>query len=155
MALERFRHIPIWLLLAAALVWGKPASTGPIGEVTVITAQARHQFRVELAATPETRRKGLMYRRKMAKDAGMLFIFPESRRHGFWMKNTLIPLDMLFVTGDGRIVHVHHNAQPGSLTPIRPGEAAVAVLEINGGLSRQLGIAAGDRLLHPSLTGRR
>ena len=67
------------------------------------------------------------------------------------MKNTLIPLDMLFLVGDGRIVHIHHNAQPHSLYPIVPDAEAVAVLEINGGLSRRMGIAVGDRVLHPSL----
>ena len=150
--------LPIWLLLAAVLLGARPAAAeaaaGSIHKVTVITAQARHQFHVELAATAEAKRKGLMYRRDLADDAGMLFIFPAGGRLGFWMKNTLIPLDMLFIAGDGRIVYVHHNAQPHSLTPITPNEDAMAVLEINGGLSRRLGIAAGDRVLHPSLTGR-
>ena len=143
-------------LLAAILLWGQllaaGAAAGPIDAVTIVTAQARHQFHVELAATTEARRKGLMHRPVLAKDAGMLFIFPDSRRHGFWMKNTLVPLDLLFIAGDGRIVYVHHNAQPHSLMPIAPQDAAKAVLEINGGLSRRLGIAIGDRVFHPSLT---
>ncbi len=141
------------------LLWGQlvsaEAAAGSIDEVTIITAEARHQFHVELAATAEARRKGLMHRSVLAKDAGMLFIFPDSGRLGFWMKNTLIPLDMLFIASDGRIVHVHHNAQPHSLTPIAPQADARAVLEINGGLSRRLGISIGDRVLHPSLTGAR
>ncbi|MDA1098453.1 MAG: DUF192 domain-containing protein [Proteobacteria bacterium] len=150
--------VPVWLLIAAVLLCAAPAAAAtaiaPINNVTVITAQARPQFHVELAATDDARRKGLMHRRVLAKDAGMLFIFPISGRHGFWMKDTLIPLDMLFIAGDGRIVYVHHNAQPHSLTPITPNKDARAVLEINGGLSRRLGIAVGDQVLHPSLTGR-
>lgn len=147
-------RLPVWLLLAAALSWGNASAAGPIDEVTIITPQARHHFHIELAATPEARRKGLMFRQSLAVDAGMLFIFPGRGRHSFWMKNTLIPLDMLFIAGDGRIVDVHHNAQPHSLTSIIPIADAVAVLEINGGLSRRLGISPGDRVSHPSLTGR-
>jgi uncharacterized membrane protein (UPF0127 family) len=142
-----FRFLPS---LAVLLFWGQ-AAAGPIDEVTVLTAQARHVFKVEVAATPEARRRGLMHRPRLASDAGMLFIFPNQERQNFWMKNTLISLDMLFLAGDGRIVYVHHNAQPHSLTPIAPEAEALAVLEINGGLSRRLGITVGDRVLHPSL----
>jgi uncharacterized membrane protein (UPF0127 family) len=137
--------------LAALLFWGQAVAAGPIDEVTIVTAQARHVFKVELAVTPEARRRGLMHRPRLASDAGMLFIFPRRERQSFWMKNTLIPLDMLFLAGDGRILYVHHNAQPHSLTPIAPEMEALAVLEINGGLGRRLGIAVGDRVLHPSL----
>ncbi len=140
-----------WLPLAALLFWTQAVADGPIDEVTVVTAQARHVFKIELAATPRTRRLGLMHRRQLAPNAGMLFIFPNPGRLSFWMKNTLIPLDMLFLAEDGRIVNVHHNAQPHSLAPITSEAEALAVLEINGGLSRSLGIAAGDRVLHPSL----
>ena len=149
--------VTIWLLAGAVLLSGNPALAGTtapsINEVTVVTAQAQHKFRVELAATEGTRRTGLMHRRALANEAGMLFIFPNSARHSFWMKNTLIPLDMLFIASDGRIVYVHHMAQPHSLTPIAPPQDARAILEINGGLSRRLGIAAGDQVLHPRLTG--
>ena len=157
MAVRRhYSRMIIRPLLATMLLWGQllaaEAAAGPNDEVTIVTAQARHQFHVELAVTMESRRKGLMLRPVLARDAGMLFIFPDSRRQGFWMKNTLVPLDMLFIAGDGHIVYVHHNAQPHSLTSIAPQDAAKAVLEINGGLSRRLGIAIGDRILHPSLT---
>jgi hypothetical protein len=143
--------------LVAALwsLWAMPATAGPVDEVTVVTAQARHRFQVELAVTPEARAEGLMHRRSLAADAGMLFIFPESARQSFWMKNTLIPLDMLFIAGDGRIMHLHHNAQPHSLAPIGSKVDVTAVLEINGGLARRLGIHVGDLILHPSLQRRR
>jgi len=143
------------LPLAALLFWGQATLAASINEVTIVTAQGRHVFKIELAATPDTRRQGLMHRRELGRDAGMLFIFERRGPRSFWMKNTLIPLDMLFLEGDGRIVHVHHNAQPHSLTPIAPRAEAVAVLEINGGRSRQLGIQAGDHVLHPSLNRRR
>lgn len=151
-------RLRLWLPLAALLIWGHAgalaAAAAAINEVTVATAQGRHAFTVELAATPDSRRQGLMHRRELALDAGMLFIFETPGPLSFWMKNTLIPLDMLFLVGDGRIVHIHHNAQPHSLTPISPGREAIAVLEINGGLSRRLGIKIGDRVLHPSLKRR-
>ena len=149
----RYLRKLLWLLLMLAA--GAPAAAaGSINEVTVVTAQARHHFQVELAATPETRRTGLMHRRRLAQDAGMLFIFSRSSRQSFWMKNTLIPLDMLFLAGDGRIMHLHHNARPHSLTPISSNVDVTAVLEINGGLSRRLKIKVGDRVLPPSLTRR-
>ena len=151
-----FRYWPPRHALAALFLWTLTvsATAGPINEVTVLTAQDRHVFKIELAATPASRRRGLMHRRELAADAGMLFIFPELSHQSFWMKNTLIPLDMLFLVGDGRIVHIHHNAQPHSLTDITPKAKSMAVLEINGGLSRSLGIKTGDRVLHPSLNRR-
>ncbi len=145
-----------WLLLIALPFSAAPgpAAAGSIDEVTIVTAQGRHHFQVELAATEASRRKGLMHRRQLAVDAGMLFIFPRSGLQSFWMKNTLIPLDMLFLAGDGRIMHLHHNAQPHSLAPISSNVDVTAVLEINGGLSRRLEIKVGDQVLHPSLTRR-
>jgi hypothetical protein len=151
-------RLRLWLPLAALLYCGHvgalATAAASLNEVTIVTAQGRHAFTVELAATPDTRRQGLMHRRELAQDAGMLFIFERRGPRSFWMKNTLIALDMLFLVGDGRIVYIHHNAQPHSLTAISPA-AAVAVLEINGGLSRRLGIKVGDQVLHPSLMGRR
>lgn len=152
-------RLRLWLPLAALLYCGHvgalATAAASLNEVTIVTAQGRHAFTVELAATPDSRRQGLMHRRELAQDAGMLFIFERRGPRSFWMKNTLIALDMLFLVGDGRIVYIHHNAQPHSLTAISPAAAAVAVLEINGGLSRRLGIKVGDQVLHPSLMGRR
>jgi len=139
------------ILSPILLLFVLTATAGPINEVTVVTATARHQFGIELAATPKARSKGLMHRQTLAADAGMLFIFPNAQRLSFWMKNTLIPLDMLFLAGNGRIVHIHPRAIPHSLIPIVTPVDATAVLEINGGLSRRLGIRVGDRVLHPSL----
>lgn len=89
-----------------------------------------------------------MFRESMPRSAGMLFVYERPQRAAFWMKNTLIPLDMLFVTADGRIGHIHENARPGDLTAIPGGDNVFAVLEINGGLARRYGISVGDVLRH-------
>ncbi len=105
-------------------------------------------FSVELADTPQERSQGLMFRESMPRGAGMLFVYEYPQRAAFWMKNTLIPLDMLFIEEDGEITHIHENAIPGDLTAIPGGDQVFAVLEINGGLSRQYGISVGDALRH-------
>lgn len=109
------------------------------------------RFAVELADDEAERAQGLMHRESMPQSAGMLFVYPEPRMVGFWMKNTLIPLDMIFVDSTGTVQRVHSNAVPGDLTPIMGGsDTILAVLEINGGLSRKLGIAPGTQLRHPA-----
>jgi uncharacterized protein len=111
--------------------------------------QAR--FTVELADTNESRAQGLMHRERMARAAGMLFIYDDPTRARFWMKNTLIPLDMIFVDPTGVVQQVHHEAIPHDETTIDGGDGVLMVLEINGGLSRMLGIDAGSELRHPRL----
>lgn len=108
-------------------------------------------FDVERADTPAARARGLMHRRHLPRWSGMLFIFPDERPVAFWMRNTLIPLDMLFVDARGVIRHIHPNAQPLDETPISSGVPVRFVLEINGGLSERLGIAPGDVLHHPAI----
>lgn len=108
-----------------------------------------HAFSVELALTPEQQSQGLMNRTQLDDDKGMLFYFNEAREQSFWMKNTLIPLDMLFIKQSGRIHHIHENAIPHDLTPVKSMGEVVGVLEINGGLSRKLGIQPGDTIKHP------
>ena len=110
--------------------------------------QAR--FTVELALTPEAQRIGLMNRPSMPISAGMLFVYDRPQRLSFWMRNTLIPLDMLFIDATGVVRHIHHEAVPLDETSIYGGENLLAVLEINGGLSRQLGITEGSALRHPA-----
>lgn len=112
--------------------------------------QAR--FTVELADTDATRAQGLMHRDRLARSAGMLFIFERPDTRSFWMRNTLIPLDMLFIDPSGRVVHIHHEAIPLDETPISSRSSDVLmVLEINGGLSRSMGIAEGSEMRHPRL----
>ena len=109
------------------------------------------RFGVEIADTPETRARGLMHRESLPRSAGMLFIFDRPERAVFWMENTLIPLDMLFIDAAGVVQHIHHEAQPLDRTPIDGGDNVLMVLEINGGLSRRMGIATGSELRHPRL----
>ena len=111
--------------------------------------QAR--FTVELADDAPSRAKGLMNRDSLARSAGMLFVYPAPKRVGFWMKDTLIPLDMIFMDETGTVTRIHQNAQPHDLRPKMGGDAIQFVLEINGGMARQLGIAEGSQMRHPSV----
>jgi uncharacterized protein len=116
---------------------------------TLFTESGMHRISVEIADTPETRERGLMHREEMARDAGMLFDFGEARSVSMWMKNTLIPLDMLFLRDDGTIANIARNARPLDLTPIPSSEPVRYVLELNGGAAAAYGARAGDRLEHP------
>lgn len=107
-------------------------------------------FRVELARSEPEREKGLMYRERMDADAGMLFVFERPAPLTFWMKNTFIPLDMIFIGADRHIVGIVENAEPRTLSARRVDGLSEYVLEINGGLSAKLGIHAGEAV---SFTG--
>ncbi len=111
--------------------------------------QAR--FRVEVVDDARGRARGLMGRKHLPRLSGMLFVYDHPQRVAFWMKNTLIPLDMLFADATGRVVSVHENAVPGDLTPIPGGEGVQFVLEINGGMAALLGIAPGSEMRHPAI----
>ncbi|HZH26946.1 MAG TPA: DUF192 domain-containing protein [Azospirillaceae bacterium] len=144
------------LFLAASLV--SPASAQqqifPRSTLTIETQSGqRFPFAVELALTPAQQAQGLMFRESMADNAGMLFVNPTERPVSFWMMNTLIPLDMVFIDRTGRIVRIHENAVPHDTTPIPSGQPVLAILEINGGLSRRLGIRPGDRVIHDAFRG--
>ena len=108
-------------------------------------------FHVEVADDEQERARGLMHRDSMPKFSGMLFLYPSPRRVGFWMKNTLIPLDMLFIDRTGTVENVHRMARPMDETPIFGGDDILAVLEINGGLAEELGIVPGTQIRHPAL----
>lgn len=110
----------------------------------VISASGRHRFDVEIAETPQARARGLMYREALAPDAGMLFDFQEEREVAFWMKNTLIPLDMIFIEASGRVAHIARETVPLS-EDLVPSRAVVRfVLEVPGGTAARLGIVPGD-----------
>jgi len=111
--------------------------------------QAR--FTVEVADDAEERAQGLMHRDHLPTGAGMLFVYEQPQRVAFWMRNTRIPLDMIFVDGDGRVAKVHENAVPFDETTIPGGDSIRYVLEINGGLAGRLGITAGSELRHPAV----
>jgi uncharacterized membrane protein (UPF0127 family) len=143
-------HLPFVLLLvgvvsaAAAQLQRFPAT-----DLTIVSAGGAHKFHVELATTPAQMEQGLMFRPSLAPDAGMLFDFRAPSPVSMWMKDTLIPLDMLFVDAQGRIINIHERAVPGSLDPISAAAPARAVIELNGGTAARLGIRPGDRVLFP------
>ncbi len=119
-------------------------------KVTVTGDWGQANFSVDVADDTDERAQGLMFVESMPTLTGMLFVYDRPQTVSFWMKNTLIPLDLLFVAPDGEVLKIHENAIPGDLTPIPGGDGVQMVLEINGGLSRRLGIGAGDVMQHPS-----
>ena len=120
----------------------------PVSSVSIETAAGEHRFTVEVAATVSHRSRGLMYRRSLAPDAGMLFDYRQPQPVAMWMANTLIPLDMLFIGADGRIVNIAERTVPQSRMPIPSAGTVRAVLELNGGTVDRLGIRPGDRVKH-------
>ena len=108
-------------------------------------------FAVEVADDGEERARGLMFRTELAAASGMLFVYDGPRQPRFWMKNTLLPLDMVFADPTGTVTRVHANAVPGDLTPIDSGAGVQFVLEINAGLAAKLGIVPGTVLRHPAI----
>ncbi|MEL6598255.1 MAG: DUF192 domain-containing protein [Pseudomonadota bacterium] len=137
----------IWLTLyagaaQAACVDGRVDLRGPGGTVT---------FAVEVADEPEERMQGLMFRRTMPQFNGMLFLWDTPGPRSFWMRNTFLPLDILFLDQQGVVQHIHENAIPGDETSIPSrSDAITAVLEINAGLSQMLGLAPGTQMRHPA-----
>ena len=114
--------------------------------LTITTAKGKaHRFIVEVARTPEEQTRGLMERQSLDPNRGMVFPYQPPQPVAFWMKNTFIPLDMIFIAPGGRILRIEQ-AVPLSLEPVGSGEAVEAVLEINAGRSAELGIAAGDQV---------
>lgn len=118
-------------------------------ELTIVSGGARHKFAVEMALSAEQMSQGLMFRRSMAADAGMLFDYRSAQPVSFWMRNTYIPLDMLFILPDGKLAGIHERAVPLDETPIASPVPVRAVLEVNGGTAARLGLKPGDRVLHP------
>lgn len=137
-------------LLSAAFVFGA-ASADPmqVTPLTIETDEGTHAFTVEIADDQEEISYGLMNRESMDADKGMLFEFSPPRDPAMYMKNTLIPLDMLFVSSDGTIEMIARNTVPGSLRTISAGIPVAAVLEINGGKADELGIEPMDTIIHP------
>lgn len=121
---------------------------GPMEPLEVVTARGPVRFQVELADDVAERAQGLMWRGSMPADRGMIFNFPQPVSQSFWMQNTFIPLDIIYIGDDGRIVSIAKNTEPLSEAPIPSGAPARGVLEINAGLSDRLGIAPGDRVRH-------
>jgi len=143
--------VVIIAVVGAALAAGQNAL--PLAEfkhsVAVLeTGSGRYPITVEIAETPEQRALGLQYRQTLAEDAGMLFDFRQSQLVAMWMKNTLIPLDMIFLDDAGQIIAIAHNTTPLSLQTLSSPRPARAVLEVNGGLSERYRLQPGDAVCH-------
>jgi uncharacterized membrane protein (UPF0127 family) len=120
--------------------------------IVIATRDAEYVFTIEIARTPAEMERGLLYRERLDADRGMLFLYEQDRQVAFWMKNTLIPLDLIFADATGRIVGIAERAVPLSTQLIPSPEPVRAVLEVNGGTAERLHIKIGDRLLHPALS---
>lgn len=123
-----------------------PVSGLEVIPLTVISGKTRHAFRVELAISPREQQRGMMFRTAMAANEGMLFPMNPPRRASFWMRNTYIPLDLIFVGMDGRIINIAANAIPYDETKLLSHGPVKAVLELNGGRAAELGIKPGDQV---------
>lgn len=141
----RFLALLIVVLLSAA-----PSRAADLDhkDLSIVTAGGQtYHFDVEVAQTPEQQQRGLMFRKGMAPDAGMIFPFERDTTTSFWMRNTLIPLDMLFVAGDGSIKHIAPDATPLSDAEIPSGYPVRMVIELNGGTAAKFGIHVGDKVV--------
>ena len=150
-----------WLVLACAIAWiAAPARSDssdaaqldrafPRTTLKIATPNARlHTFNTWVADTYERRARGLMFVKHLADDAGMLFIYERPQEVGMWMKNTFIPLDMLFIDATGKVIRVAENTEPHSLQTISSQGIALAVVELKGGTAQRLGITKGAQVMH-------
>ena len=133
--------------LAASV--GVTAQGAEPDSLEIVTSTGRHAFQIEIANNDATRERGLMDRRYMAADHGMLFEFDREAPVAFWMKNTYIPLDMIFIAPSGVVTHIVANAEPLSERVIPSGGPCLAVLELNGGTAASIGLKVGDKVHHP------
>ncbi len=144
-----------WFASLAFLAFAAPSATAQpqpqleTSGLVIETADGAREFVVEVANDEDEIRIGLMAREILAANAGMLFDFGAPRPAGMWMRNTVLPLDMLFLDEDGRILMIARGAAPGSERSISPGVPVKAVLELNAGAAAELGIVPGDRAVHP------
>lgn len=141
-------------LFPAAPADAAPAAPAAVEALEITSSTGVVTFEVEVARTEEQRATGLMYRKTLGERAGMLFDFKVDQPVSMWMKNTYIPLDMLFIRADGSIARIAAMTTPLSTATIPSGEPVRAVLEIAGGQARKLGIKPGDRVAHPLFSGR-
>lgn len=137
-----------WLAFSAIALGPARAEDG-LTPLEITTATGAHEFQVEIAKDEPARERGLMYRRFMPANRGMLFEFDRDEPVGFWMKNTYIKLDMIFIARDGAVTRVAANAEPLSEKIIYSGGPCVAVLELNGGVAADIALKPGDRVKAP------
>ena len=130
----------------------EPLEHFPTSTLSIDAGGRTYPFKVWMATTDDRREQGLMYVRHLAPDRGMLFVFDVPQLLNFWMRNTHIPLDLLFVAADGRVIRIAENAEPESLATISSMGAALAVLELAGGSVARLGLHPGARVIHPAFS---
>ncbi len=139
------------VLVAIVVVLCAPRAVAEACDFEAVTLRGdwgQARFTVEVVDTPETRAQGLMFREHLPRRGGMLFLYDAPQPVSFWMRNTLIPLDMIFVGADGVVTRVHENAVPMDETPIPGGQEVQAVLEVNAGIASMFGIAPGTEMRH-------
>lgn len=160
----RYLHVAVLLAFGVAHATAEPSQDTavaalnadmPRASLQIATADGQlHTFRVWIADTESRRQRGLMFVRRMDPSAGMLFIYPRVQPVAMWMKNTFIPLDMLFVAADGRVVRVAAHTTPQSLESIPAGQDVLGVVELNAGVAEKLKIRAGAQVIHPAFLPR-
>ena len=147
----------LWVAATAIMlccIWvGVAAQAATIQPLEIVTKSGVHVFAVEMATTEEEKTTGLMYRKELADGKGMLFDFSPEQEVSMWMKNTYIPLDMIFIRADGRILRIAENTEPLSTKIIPSNGLAKGVLEVIAGTAQKYGIKPGDRVAHPLFNG--
>lgn len=139
--------------VSAAATAASPALFPSLAQakVTMTTASGEHEFDVWIAADDRSRERGLMHVRELPPDRGMLFVFEQPQPVAFWMKNTYLSLDLVFIDAGGRVLNIAADAEPHSLRPIPSRGDALAVLEVLAGTARRIGLQPGDRVSFPTL----
>ncbi len=136
------------LALFTTIDIGAAASTGTL---VLKTSSGDHNFNIEVATTDQERTLGLMFRRALPENGGMLFLYNPPQPAAMWMRNTLIPLDMVFISADGKVHRIEANTEPFSTALIASEGAVVGVLELNAGEADKIGLKPGDKVVYPGL----
>jgi len=146
------RHVlSTWLAAIVVLSPLAPAVAESTGSLVLKTGSGDHTYTVEIADTPGEKARGLMFRRSLPQDRGMIFLYDPPQRAAMWMRNTYIPLDMIFITEQGTVLRIEANTEPFSTDVIEAGGITKAVLELNAGEAARIGLKPGDEVIFPGL----
>jgi uncharacterized protein len=148
--MARLAHTGAAGIFAFLLLAQTSLATGT-GTLVLKTGTGDHNFDIEVATTPQEKARGLMFRRSLPANAGMLFLYDRPQPAVMWMKNTYIPLDMVFIAADGRVHRIESHTEPFSTKVIPSGGDVVAVLELNAGQADKIGLRRGDKVIYPGL----
>jgi uncharacterized membrane protein (UPF0127 family) len=152
-SIDRLARFLAGLLLVWGLVAQDGASAASTGTLVLKTETGEHSFTVEVAETDRKRALGLMFRRSLPDNGGMLFLYDRPQSAVMWMKNTLISLDMVFIAPDGRVHRIEHNTEPFSTSRIFSEGVVAGVLELKAGAADRIGLKRGDLVIYPGLGG--